>query len=305
MREIPGLNSFELNFSDNNLIALQLCIAFIMFSVALSIRTEHFSMLFKKPKPVIIGLISQLILLPAITFLLIKSISPPVGVGMGMILIAVCPGGNVSNFYTMIARGNVALSVSLTAIVSVASIFTIPFFFAVWAGLAYPEDTSILLSVSPLEMIANVSLIMGLPLVIGLVFTNKFPTVAHKIGKFTKWLSFLILIGFLGVATMQNIEAFTTFSGKLFPIVLAHNGLAFLSGFAFAKLSKLSTENIKAICFETGIQNATIALGLVFAFFQGNGAMAVITAIWGVWHLIAGATLSAFFFAKGKGDVTT
>jgi BASS family bile acid:Na+ symporter len=300
VREIPGLNDFELNFSDGNLIVLQLSIAFIMFAVALSIKYEHFTLLLKKPKPVIVGLASQLILLPAITFVLIKLISPPVGIGMGMILIAVCPGGNVSNFYTMVARGNVALSVSLTSIISVVSIVTIPFLFALWAGIAFPDNTSIMLSVSPSEMILNVFLIMGVPLIAGLFFTHKLPNIAARIAPVTKWLSFAVLIGFLTIAVSQNTGTFISFTAELWPLVALHNASAFAGGFILAKIMKCSLENVRAICFETGIQNVTIALGLVFAFFDGNGAMAVITAIWGVWHLIAGATLSAFFLIRSR-----
>lgn len=300
MNEIPGLDRFMLNFSDNNLIGLQLCIAFIMFSVALSIRLEHFNLLFKKPKPVIVGLTSQLILLPAITFLLIKLISPPVGVGMGMILVAVCPGGNVSNFYTLIARGNVALSVSLTAVISIVSIASIPFFFSLWMELTYPLDTSITLNISPSKMITHVSLIMGLPILIGLTFTHKLPKLARRISGFTKMFSFLILTVFIVVSLSRETETFIKFSAQLWPLVAFHNAVAFATGFTFAKLSKCGINDVKAICFETGIQNATIALALVFTFFEGNGSMAVTTAAWGVWHLIAGAALSALFLVKKR-----
>lgn len=300
MKEIAGLDSFVLEFSESNLIGLQLCIAFIMFSVALSMRTEHFSLLFKNPKPLIVGLTSQLILLPAITFLLIKFISPPVGVGMGMILIAVCPGGNVSNFYTLIAKGNVALSVSLTAIISIVSIVSIPLFFTLWMKLTYPLDPAITPNVSPSEMITQVSLIMGLPIIMGLTFTHKLPKLASRISGFTKLFSFLILIAFIGVSLSREAEIFMKFSAQLWPLVAFHNAIAFAAGFAFAKLSKCGIDDVKAICFETGIQNATIALTLVFIFFEGNGSMAVTTAIWGIWHLIAGAALSALFLVRKR-----
>lgn len=305
MNDIAGLDAYVLNFSSNDLIGLQLCIAFIMFSVALSIRTEHFLLLFKNPKPVIVGLTSQLILLPAITFLLIKFISPPVGIGMGMILVAVCPGGSASNFYTLIARGNVALSVSLTAIISVVSIVSIPFFFALWMKLTYPLDLSIIPHVSPLKMITHVSIVMGLPILIGIAFAHKLPKLASRISGFTKWFSFLIFIGFIAVSFFRETETFMKFSAQLWPIVAFHNAIAFAAGFTFAKLSKCGIDDVKAICFETGIQNATIALALIFTFFEGNGSMAVMTAIWGIWHLIAGAALSTFFLLLRKRKAST
>lgn len=300
MTEIPGLENFRLNFSDGSLLGLQFCIAFIMFSVAITIKTEHFTLLFKRPKPVLVGLISQLFLLPLITFLLIKLISPTIGIGMGMILVAVCPGGNVSNFYTMVSRGNVALSVSLTAIVTMLSIVTIPFFFTLWAGWSFGQEETIALSVSPLDMILNVFVIMGIPLILGLLFAHRFPRLASKIGQVAKWISFGILILFLVGAVSQNVEAFTTYGSQLWPLVVAHNALAFGAGFIWARTLKCNRSDTRAICFETGIQNATIAFGLVFTFFGGNGAMAIIIAIWGVWHLIAGATLSGIFALVGK-----
>lgn len=293
--ELKELESFRLNFSDGSLLVLNLCIAFIMFSVALSLKTEHFTMLVKKPRSMVIGLVSQLLILPLLTLLIILLFDISLSIGLGMILVSVCPGGNVSNFYTMMAKGNTALSVSLTAIVTCLSIFSIPYFFGLWSGLVYNEAAEISLEVSVTEMVTAVFLVMGIPLIIGILFATRFPDITRKVQKPAKWVSYLILIGFLAFAVAQNVNAFAKYAGDIFLIVVGHNLVSFSGAYLWATLMKCPKPDRKSITIETGIQNATIAFGLVFAFFGGNGAMAIVAGMWGIWHLIAGAGLAAIF----------
>jgi BASS family bile acid:Na+ symporter len=136
------LDNVRLNFSPTGLFALNVTIAFIMFGVALDIKLNHFKDVIMKPKSAIVGIISQFFLLPAITFLAVLLINPTPTVALGMILIAACPGGNVSNFMSAMARGNVALSVSLTAVATLAATFMTPLNFALWGKLFINHYTS-------------------------------------------------------------------------------------------------------------------------------------------------------------------
>ena len=134
---LKELDNIRLNFNSGGLLALNISLGFIMFGVALGIKIENFKTLFQKPKPVIIGFISQFIALPALTFLLAILFHNyiPLGVALGLILVAACPGGNISNFISSLAKGNVELSISLTAIATLMAIVLTPFNFAFWGDL--------------------------------------------------------------------------------------------------------------------------------------------------------------------------
>ncbi|MCL2131828.1 MAG: bile acid:sodium symporter family protein, partial [Lentimicrobiaceae bacterium] len=137
------------------------------------------------------------------------------------------------------------------------------------------------------------------PIVLGIWFTKQFPKLTQKIIKPIKWISILIFIGYILAALSQNINYFLMYIHLIFLIVLAHNALAFFTGYGFASLFKLSGSNRRTITIETGIQNSALGLVLIFnpALFNGLGGMAFIAAWWGIWHIIAGLSLG-FFWSK-------
>ena len=271
-----------------------------MFGVALELKVDDFRRIFKEPKAPIIGVISQFILLPFITFLLISALQINASMALGMILVAACPGGNISNFISLLAKGNAALSVTLTAIATLFAIVMTPFNFAFWGNL-YPPSAQLLteISLDPLEMFQTVLLLLGLPLILGMWTAHRFPGFTWKIRKPIKILSIIIFAGFVVVALYNNFNYFLEYIHLIIFIVLIHNAVAFFSGFGFAKLMKLNQADTRSITIETGIQNSGLALVLIFGFFNGLGGMALIAAWWGIWHIIAGLSL-AFFWSKTK-----
>ena len=155
------LDTIILNFDSESLFFLNLTLAVIMFGVALNITISDFSRIIKNPKSVLIGVLSQFILLPAFTFLLVTIIQPLPSIALGMFLVAACPGGNISNFMTHYAKGNAALSVSLTAISTLLAIVMTPLNFQLWSGLYGPTSKLInTISLSPLEMVKVISLLL-------------------------------------------------------------------------------------------------------------------------------------------------
>ena len=135
MREsLEILDHVRLNFTPSSLIFLNIALSFVMFGVALDIKFENFEEIIRKPKSALVGIISQTFLLPAFTFLLVLLLNPTPTIALGMILVAACPGGNISNFISSMARGNVALAISLTAISTSMAVFFTPFNFAFWGG---------------------------------------------------------------------------------------------------------------------------------------------------------------------------
>ncbi|MDR2586097.1 MAG: bile acid:sodium symporter family protein [Prevotellaceae bacterium] len=297
---LEKLDWIRLNFSNGSLLFMYITIAFVMFGVALGIKLKDFRDLAKRPKLVFIGWSSQFILLPLLTFILVLIIRPTPSIAMGMILVAACPGGNVSNFMSSLAKGNVALSVSLTAIATISAIIMTPFNFWLWGSLySKASELAIWVSIDIWEMLRTVFILLGIPIVLGIWFTKQFPVLTQKIKKPISWMSIFIFIGYIAAALMQNINYFLMYIHLIFLIVLIHNAMALFTGYGFSKMCRLSNDNVRTITVETGIQNSALGLVLIFnpALFNGLGGMAFIAAWWGIWHIIAGLTI-AFFWSR-------
>ncbi len=298
------LDNVRLNFSPSGLLALNITIAFIMFGVALDIKLRHFKDVIMKPKSVIIGIISQFILLPAITFVFLLLLNPTPTVALGMILIAACPGGNVSNFMSSMAKGNIALSVSLTAVATLAATFMTPLNFALWGKLfikyystAGAGDYLVPIEINFPQMVQTVVILLGLPVIAGLLFSHYLPAITNKIKKPIRQASIVVFIGFVIILLSANFNHFLRYIHLVFLIVLIHNGLALGTGFSISSIFKLPRVDRRTITIETGIQNSGLALVLMFnpKIFPPElelGGMTIIAAWWGVWHIVSGLTLS-------------
>ena len=304
------LDNVRLNFSQSGLFALNITIAFIMYGVALDIKFQHFKDILLKPKSAITGVISQFILLPAVTFLFIIILNPTPTVALGMILIASCPGGNISNFMSALARGNVALSVSLTAIATLAATFVTPLNFALWGKLFINYYNSggagnylVPIEIDFMQMIQTVVILLGIPIVLGLLTAKYFPMLTLKLKKPIRKISIVIFIAFVIILLSANFNHFMKFIHLVFLIVLVHNALALATGFSFASVLKLPRIDRRTITLETGIQNSGLALVLMFnpKIFPPElelGGMTVIAAWWGVWYIISGLTISTIWSRK-------
>lgn len=298
------LDALKINFDESGLWILNITLAIIMFGVALGITTDDFKRLFNNPKILLTGVFSQFVLFPALTFLLIKAINPAPSIALGMILVAACPGGNVSNFMTQMAGGNAALSVSMTAFATLVSLVMTPLNFQFWSSLY--EPTAVILKtveMNPWQLIKLVMLILGIPLILGMTFRHYKPKSALKIVKYLKPFSVIIFLIVLLAAFSQNLGIFTKYIHYVFYIVILHNIIGLVSGFYFAKMMKLNYQNQKTLSIETGIQNSGLGLLLVFAFFDGLGGMALLVAFWGIWDIASGLLLAAYW--SKKDDVKT
>ncbi len=290
------LNKVHINFDTQNLWLLNLALALVMFGIALEISIKDFRRLILEPKPILIGVVSQFILLPMITVLLVSLLKPLPGIAMGMFMVAACPGGNVSNFMTHMAKGNTALSISLTAIATLLAIIMTPLNLQFWGSLYGPTATLLKeIAISPFEMVKLVALLLGIPLFAGITVNYCFPRIARKMAHVLKLASLLFFIALIFLALYDNRVIFRDYITYVFWIVLIHNLLALLTGFSFAKIMGLSKKDVRSITIETGIQNAGLGLLLIFTFFDGLGGMALLAAFWGIWHLISGLILAAFW----------
>lgn len=293
------IDSIKINFDSSGLWVLNIAIAIIMFGVALGITIDDFKRLLKNPKILFVGVLSQFILLPAFTFLAILLIKPHPSFALGMMMIAACPGGNVSNFFSKMAGGNAALSVSLTAFATLICIFMTPLNLQFWGSLY--EPTNIILKsveLNWIDLLKLVSLILGIPLFFGMLIKQYHSEMAHKIEKLLKPISMTVFIILIFVAFSQNLEVFMSYIHHVLFLVIFHNIFAFILGFYTAKAFGLNKADTKTISMETGIQNGGLGLLLIFGFFDGLGGMALLAAFWGIWDVFSGMALATYWGRK-------
>lgn len=288
-----------IQFSSSSLNALNICLAIIMFGVALDIKWVHFTGLAKQKKVVATGLLAQFVLLPLITVLLISVLPIDRGIALGMLLVACCPGGNVSNFFTQLARGHVALSVTLTAFSSLLAFILTPVSFFLWTSLIPTLTAEVrTFEVDFLSLTLNMVSILLVPLMAGMWVAKKFSAFSKKIASPIRMVSMLMLTGFIVVAVLNNQEGFAANLSEVFWIVLVHNGTTLIGAYFFSVALKNEEAVNRTVAIETGIQNSGLGLILIFNFFDGNTMMAIVAAWWGVWHLISGFAFAAFVRSK-------
>lgn len=296
--DLAAIDQVRLNFNPQGLFIINAAIGLMMLGVALELKLDDFKRILVAPKAPVIGLIAQFVLLPAFTFLLTLIINPPASIALGMILVAACPGGNLSNIMTYLARGNCAISVSMTAVSTAAAIVMTPLNLALWGSLN-PHTAAILkkVSLSPLDVFITVFVILGIPLCIGLLISRSFPALAATVRKPFKIFSLVFFIGIVAAALGINWQNFLNYVGLVFIGVLIHNALALNLGYWSGRLCGLREPDNRAVSIEVGIQNSGLGLVLVFNFFDGLGGMAILVAWWGIWHIIAGL-VAAFVFSR-------
>ena len=307
---ISAIDSINVTLNAGGMNVINIVLAFVMFGVALGIKPKMFVDVFKNPKSVILGIVCQLVLLPLFTFILALSFGPYISwtMAMGMILVASCPGGNISNFMSSLSKANIELSVSLTAISTALAVFTTPFNFWLYGSLYLklaniPGDVPTL--VIPLwDVFKTIVILLGIPLVLGILTSHFLPNVARKLKKPFQWVSIIFFLIMVILSFMGNIDAFLKCIKYIFLVVLVHNAMCLLIGFCTGSIFKVSRQDRRTLTIETGIQNSGLGLVLLlgtslFAGFPPHGGMLVITAWWGIWHIISGLTVS-FLFNKSK-----
>ncbi len=291
-----SIDQIRLNFSPNSLFALNIVLSLIMFGVALDLKISDFKAALKTPKALSIGILSHHLLFPAGTYLLILLFDPMPSIALGTLLVASCPAGHISNFFTQRAKGNVALSISISTLSTLAAFFFMPLNVGFWAS-QHDGMRGILqdFSLDPVKMIIDIGILLGVPLALGLWISHRFTKLAKKLLKPMRIFSIVIFAVFVLGALSANWEYFKQFAPMVAGYVLIHNAFALGSGYGFAKMVGLSERDARAVSFETGIQNSGLGLVLIFNFFGGLGGMAIITAWWGIWHIFAGMALSTFW----------
>ena len=290
------IDNIKINFDTEGLWILNIALAVIMFGVALSIKIADFKRLLQNPKVLLVGIFSQFIILPALTFAAIVIIKPHPSFALGMMMIAACPGGNVSNFFSKMAKGNAALSVSLTAFATVICLVMTPFNLQFYGGLYEPTNEILkTVELNPFELFKLILLILGIPIIIGMTLNHFYENVAKKIETVLKPFSMIVFLALISIAFYENIEIFLEYIHLVAALVIFHNIGAYIIGFYSAKSFGLKKREQKTISMETGIQNGGLGLLLIFQFFDGLGGMALLAAFWGIWDVFSGMLLGVYW----------
>ncbi len=296
--ELTELDTLRIVLDPIGQAGVALALMIVMFSVALGLRVRDFHFLVDKPLLFLGGVVSQVVVLPLVTYLLIIGLEPGASIALGMIVVACCPGGAVSNLLTYLSRGNLAASVALTATSSILAAILTPASILFWSHAYEPTSTLLdTLDVNPLYFLVQTTLLLSVPLVLGMLVAAKAPDVAARIRKRTTLLGASVLIGVIIYGIVYFFPVLYPALPLLGTVVVLHNTLAFATGAAAGLILSRKTPTRRALTFEIGIQNSGLALVILLSQLQGLGGAAAIAAVWGVWHLIAGGLIALFFRA--------
>jgi BASS family bile acid:Na+ symporter len=294
------IDAVRLNFNPQSLVALNVILALVLFGVALDMKVSDFKGIVNAPRATAMGLLGQFVLLPAIAFLLTLVLKPSPSIALGMILVSACPGGNISNFLTHFARGNTALSITISAFSTIGSLFFTPFNLSFW-GSMNPDTRAILhaVALSPWEVLMAIVFLLGIPAALGMAVAHRWPRFAARLHVPFKRLSLVVFGAFIVGALAANWAYFLQHVGRVVMVVFVMNGLGLLVGYWSARLVGLPEADRRAVSMEVGIQNSGFGLVLVFNFFDGLGGMAIVAAWWGIWHILSGLALATWFRRRG------
>ncbi len=306
MHLADDVDTIRIAFDESSQTLLRIVIASILFGIALDTRAEDFKLAAKRPKVIALGVGLQFLVLPALTFLLTIVLGVQGSVALGMILVACCPPGNVSNIVTHQARGDVALSVSMTAVANLLAIVLMPLNFAFWGSL-HPTGGEMMraLDLEASQMLMEVGLVIGIPFIVGLTVRHFFPGVARPAGKIIGPVAFLALGALIAVALANNWALFVGYIGIVVLAVFLHDALALGLGYSVGRATRLPDRSVRAMTFEVGIRNAGLGLLLVFTSFGGLGGMALVAAWWGIWDIIAALAVARVWRRRTPRDAET
>lgn len=277
-------------------IVLSGVLAAMIFTIALDLEFKDFAAIARNPGPVAAGLIAQFALLPGLTFLATLWLDLPAGVEAGMLLVASCPCGSLSNFVTHYGRGNTALSVSITAAANVLALLLTPLNFS-WMVASNPTTAAWLteIEVDPKMIWLSLVIILGIPLLLGLTCHAMLPKLTARIRRPLGTMAVAALLVFIVIAVFRDRHLLSAGLGSLLAIVIAHNALGLSLGYGAATVGGLSVADRRAVTVETGMQNSGLAIGIIGAQFNAEFAMLMVASLWGMWHIVTGFGLAIYW----------
>ena len=267
-------------------VILPLSLFLIMFGIGISLKLADFKAVTQAPKAVAIGLFGQMILLPVIAFSIAVAFQLPPEIAVGLIIIALAPGGATSNMFTYLSKGDVSLSISLTALVSLITPITIPIVAALSMGYFMESTTEFELPIA--KTVIQLLVITVIPVALGMFTLSRWPTTAKKIENVLKWFSILFLLLIIALIVLKNADNMASFFAQAGFATLILNLTALSVGYLMANGAKLPHAQSVTIGFEVGIQNGTLAL-VVAGTLIGNEVMMIPAVTYSLIMFFSGA----------------
>jgi len=300
--DAQALNNINIEMGGPWEVVLAAMLALMMYAVALGLKPANFAFFKTDPKHYLAGVFAQIVGLPLLTLGLVYLMNPIPSLALGMILVACCPGGNISNILTLFGRGNTALSVSMTATSSLAAAFITPVSILFWLSL-YPPTRELLTTINfdVVAFLLQTLFILALPIVLGMATARKTPNLAKRLQKplaitAVSIMMLMIVIGFYKYRDLIPLAA-----TLVVPLVVIHNAGALLLGYLSGLLTRADVPTRRAMTFEVGIQNSALGFVILVTQLNGLGGAAVLVGMWGLWHLVGGwAIVGAFRFADRR-----
>lgn len=291
-----GIDDFSLEISDGFDLAIKAMIALLLLGIAMDVRFRDLREVARRPVVFAAVTAAQFVIVPALSVVLIAAFDLPPSVALGMLLVVSGPAGSMSNLLTHRARGDVALSVSLTTLSSILSAVVTPVALAFWASLS-PQADQVLdaVDLDPVEVLLEVLGLIVAPFVLGILVARYLPRVAERVRPLVEpiVLAMLLLVVVGGLAA--NLGDSAPYLLEIGPAVVAQNALSLAVGFLVALLCRVPTAQRRAITLETGVRNTALALVLAVSFFPEYGGVALVCALWGFWDVATGLALATFW----------
>ena len=258
----------------------------VMFGMGLTLKMDDFKVVFSRPKDIIIGFIAQFTLMPLIAFLLAKAFNLPTEIAVGVILVGTCPGGTSSNVMTYLSKGDVPLSVGMTAVSTLFAPLMTPLLTLLYAGQR--------VDVNAVAMFLSIVKVVLVPIALGLVCNYFFEKVTRQIVRILPLISTIAIIMIIASVVSANSARLKTVGVMVVIVVILHNLLGYAAGFGVGKLLRLNTTKCRALSIEVGMQNSGLATSLAATHFAQYPLATIPGAVFSVWHNISGAVYANF-----------
>ncbi|MCM3721692.1 bile acid:sodium symporter family protein [Solibacillus isronensis] len=269
---------------------ITILLGIVMFGMGMTLKLDDFKLILQHPKGVIIGIVSQFVIMPLLAFALAKVFNLPPEIAVGVILVGCCPGGTSSNVMTFLAKGNTALSVTITSFTTLLAPFVTPALIYLLASEWLP--------VSFMAMFMSVIKVVLIPIILGILAQFLFRPLVEKSVDILPTVSVVAIVMIVAAVVSGSRDKILETGLIIFAIVILHNGLGYLLGFLVAKLFKLKYDDQKAVSIEVGMQNSGLGAQLAMAHF--DPVSAVPSAIFSFWHNISGPILATYWGSKAN-----
>lgn len=267
---------------------ISLLLGIIMFGMGLTLKAKDFAIVFKKPIPVIIGILAQYIIMPVVAFALAKLLNLSPELAAGLVLVGACPGGTASNVMVYLAKGDVPLSVAMTSCSTLLAPILTPLVLLLFAGEWIPVDAG--------SMFLSIVQVIIIPIVLGILINYFLPKAVEKSTEALPLVSVVAIVAIVAAVVSGNRDTIATTGALLFVAVMLHNVFGLLFGYLVGALTGLDVTQRRAISIEVGMQNSGLGASLATTYF--SPATALPSAVFSVWHNISGPLLATIWSQK-------